>query len=125
MTPAPAERGDLAHVEIAARDGVTVATVTGEIDISNVGAIAEALTRLPNLALGLVVDLTAVVYLDSTGVSLLHDLALRLRRRSQRLLVVCPRNCPPRRTLELTGLPSHSELIDELDAALAQLAGSP
>ena len=59
--------GDLATVEIQDHDGVPVAAISGEVDISNVDDIARRLMTLPNLAPGLVVDLRMVVYMDSTG----------------------------------------------------------
>lgn len=101
---------------------MTIAAIAGEIDISNVDTIAAALTELPNLALGLIVDLAAVSYLDSAGVSLLHDLAVRLRRRSQRLVVVCPPAATPRRMLELTALGKHSPIVDDVAAGMGLLA---
>jgi len=59
-----------------------------------------------------------VDYMDSTGISLLHDLATRLRERSQQLIVVCPPGSPPRRVLELTGLITRTTVVDELAPAV-------
>jgi anti-anti-sigma factor len=112
---------DLADVRLYERDGVTVASISGEIDISNAATVRSALTDLPNLAHGLVVDLGEVRYLDSTGISLLHDLAGRLSQRSQRLIVVSPPDTPPRRVLELTALHVRAPVLDELDPAIAAL----
>jgi anti-anti-sigma factor len=112
---------ELAHVKLHDRDGVTVAAISGEVDVSNAGQVASALTELPNLAQGLVVDLHALEYLDSTGVSLLHDLAARLRQRSQRLIVVCPPDSVPRRVLDLTALRVRTPVLDELGPAIEAL----
>jgi anti-anti-sigma factor len=109
---------DLARVALEHRDGVMVATISGEIDVSSVDRIAASLTDLSNLAMGLVVDLRPVDYLDSSGISVLYDLALRLRRRSQMLVIVCPQGSPPRRILELTGLDSQAVVVDELEPAM-------
>ncbi|GAA4455602.1 STAS domain-containing protein [Phytohabitans houttuyneae] len=49
-------------------DGATVLTVTGEIDMSNAGALADALDRAPA---PVVVDMSAVEYLDSAGLAVL------------------------------------------------------
>jgi anti-anti-sigma factor len=119
--PFPAKT-DLARVDVQQRGEVTIATIIGEVDISNVDTIAATLTELPNLALGLIVDLAAVQHLDSAGISLLHDLAVRLRRRSQRLVVVCPAAATPRRVLDLTGLAKHSPVLEDLTAAIELLA---
>jgi anti-anti-sigma factor len=110
--------GDLARVDMQDHDGVPVAAISGEVDISNVDDITRQLMALPNFAPGLVVDLRLVAYMDSTGISLLHDLAGRLRERSQQLIVVCPPGSPPRRVLELTGLITRTTVVDDLAPAV-------
>jgi stage II sporulation protein AA (anti-sigma F factor antagonist) len=112
---------DLARVDIQDHDGVHVAAITGEVDISNVDDVTRRLISLPNFAPGLVVDLRLVTYMDSTGVSMLHDLAGRLRERSQKLIVVCPPGSPPRRVLELTGLITRTTVVDDLAPAVQTL----
>ena len=109
---------ELAEVTMEDRDGIAVATVSGEVDMSSVERVAAALTNLSNLAIGLVVDLCGVEYLDSSGISLLHDLAQRLRRRSQMLVIVCPPGSPPRRMLELTALDAHAVVLDDVERAI-------
>jgi anti-anti-sigma factor len=113
--------GDLAHVDLQDHDGVCVAAITGEVDISNVDDVARRLAGLPNHARGLVVDLQLVSYLDSTGISMLYDLANRLRERSQQLILVCPQGSPPRRVLELTGLVARTTVVDDLPPAVQAL----
>ncbi|QDC17408.1 STAS domain-containing protein [Rhodococcus ruber] len=51
-------------------DGATVLTVAGEIDMSNTDALARALDATDTLV---VVDLTAVDYLDSAGLAVLFS----------------------------------------------------
>ena len=63
-----------------------------------------------------------VTYLDSSAVSLLHDLAMRLRGRAQRLIVVSPQGTPPRRILELTALYTNAPVTDVLADAIKMLA---
>ncbi|MFD9099160.1 STAS domain-containing protein [Streptomyces collinus] len=57
-------------------DGTARLTVSGEIDMSNAGSLAQALDDHTG---PLVVDLTAVEYLDSAGLSVLFAHADRLR----------------------------------------------
>ena len=109
---------DLARVEFQDRHGVTVAAIVGEIDVSNAGEVAGAFADLSEVSLGMVVDLRELVYLDSSGISLLHDLALRVRQRWRPLIVVSPASSPPRRVLELTALDSHALILDELEPAI-------
>lgn len=54
-------------------DGAVVLAAAGEIDMSNAGAFAEALaeTRPAEAQSPVVVDLTAVEYLDSAGLAAL------------------------------------------------------
>ncbi|GAB3110070.1 STAS domain-containing protein [Streptomyces calidiresistens] len=56
-------------------DGRAQLAVTGEIDMSNIDTFARALDDAPG---PLVVDLTAVEYLDSAGLSVLFARAERL-----------------------------------------------
>lgn len=119
--PWPAHQHDLARVEFEDRDGVTVAAISGELDVSNAGEIAGAFADLSSVSIGLVVDLCRLAYLDSSGIAFLHDLALRLRQRWQRLIVVSPPSTPPRRVLELTALDSHTLILDELEPAIEAL----
>lgn len=82
----------LAAVTVSMLDGVPVARVQGEVDASNARSVCERLIEaVPNTALGMVVDLSATEYLDSSGVHTLFEVADALRRRQQQLhLVVAP-----------------------------------
>ncbi len=124
-TSAPSARPthDLARVEFDHRDGVTVAAISGEIDVSNASDIARAFADLSEVSRGMVVDLRELVYLDSSGISFLHDLALRVRQRWQPLIVVSPVSSPPRRVLELTALDMQTVILDELEPAIETLRG--
>ncbi len=112
------EAGDLATVTLADHEGVAVAAIAGEIDISNVEAVAEILHRLPNQAVGLVVDLTETNYLDSAAISLLHDLATRVAQRSQRLAIVCGQTSLPYRVLTLTDVHTRTPVLDGVPEAI-------
>jgi stage II sporulation protein AA (anti-sigma F factor antagonist) len=116
---------ELASVSAAEHaGGALVVTITGELDISNIDAVADVIYAQPNSEDGLVIDLSEVRYLDSSAVSLLHDLARRLRSRAQRLVVVSPAGTPPRRILELTALYLNAPIADLLEEALRQVGSS-
>ena len=51
-------------------DGTTVLAASGEIDMGNAPVLAAALGETPDR---LVLDLTAVEYLDSAGIAVLFD----------------------------------------------------
>ncbi|MFJ8196752.1 STAS domain-containing protein [Streptomyces sp. NPDC096152] len=65
-------------------DGTAVLTVTGEIDMSNSDSLAEALDATPGQV---VLDLTAVEYLDSAGLAVLFTRADRLEVIATDLLI--------------------------------------
>jgi anti-sigma B factor antagonist len=69
-------------------DGAVVLIVAGEIDMSNAGAFADALTEAVTGADGsrLVIDLTAVQYLDSAGLAALFAQADHIELRTGQLL---------------------------------------
>ncbi|WP_353940669.1 STAS domain-containing protein [Streptomyces sp. HUAS MG91] len=64
-------------------DGIVVLTAVGEIDMSNTTDLAALLDSTPG---PLVLDLTAVEYLDSAGLSVLFPHAERLELISNPLL---------------------------------------
>jgi anti-anti-sigma factor len=113
--------GELASVTAGEHGASLVVTISGEVDISNIDSIAEAIHGLPNTEEGLLIDLSDVTYLDSSAVSLLHDLAMRLRSRAQRMIVVSPPATPPRRILDLTALYVNAPVADALESGLRQL----
>lgn len=116
---------DLAHVTVREEQGIAIAVIAGELDLSNAAHIGLQLIDLPNRAPGLIVDLREVSYLDSTGLALLWDVSLRLRQRAQDLIVVSPPGSAPRLVLEMTGLHTRITMVDELGEALARLGGAP
>lgn len=112
-------------LRIEESDGVVVARLSGEIDLSNAHEAGNMLaTSIPNTVLGLVLDLTAVSYLDSSGVHLIFDLAERLRKRQQQVWVAVPEGAPIRRVLRIVELDSVVPVSATVDEAVAQIRGS-
>ncbi len=114
--PAPV----LARIERSERDGVSIVTAAGEIDISNVDLLRDAAMETPNHALGLVVDLSDARFIDSATVGLLFELQQSLARRSQGLRVVCPEGTPAERVLQMMSF--DSQIRAEPTAELAAQA---
>ncbi len=118
-------RDRIAGFEFEQRESVLVATVDGEIDSSNAAELRLALSeRLPSASSALVLDLTAVTYLDSSGIHLLFDLGRRLAARRQSLRLVVPEGAPMRRVLELCAVDGVAPMDRELEASLRALAES-
>ena len=97
-----------------------IARLKGEIDMTSAPGIRAMLARaVPNAAVGLVVDLSAVSYLDSAGMRLLFDVKRDLQHHRQRLRLVVPEDAPIQRTVEIVNLGGHVALHSTLTAALA------
>jgi len=95
----------LAEVALVRHGGVVVASLAGEVDLSNVSEIRRALVEgVTQETECLVIDLSDTAYLDSTGVRMLFDLAVRLQARRQALRLVVPDATIVRRVLVLTKL---------------------
>jgi anti-anti-sigma factor len=94
---------ELATIRREGDEDVIVVRVAGEIDMSNAANVAdEIMTQVSNEAVGLVVDLTDVSYLDSAGIRMLMELAKRLGWRGQILRIVAPSGSRSRHVLSIT-----------------------
>jgi anti-anti-sigma factor len=114
---------DMATVAIEDGDSdVVIARVAGEVDLSNASLVGDRLAAaVPNHALGLVIDLSATTYLDSSGVGLLFDLAARLRRRQQRLALAVPPESSLHRVLGIVDAGSAMPIAGASDEAVARI----
>ena len=102
-------------------DGVAVVAVAGEIDLTNADAMRAALEGTATLAV--VLDLSAVTFLDSSGIRAI-DLARRgLFGQERSLVVVSPGGTPSSWTLRVAGL-DPGLVVESVDAALATGASS-
>lgn len=112
----------LINVKVVEEEGVVVAQVSGELDLANSPATGDAIeANLAASARALVVDLTELTFLDSSGVAMLFRLVRRLGDHRQQLHVVAPGGEAVGRVLEIVefeyAAPVHSELEAALDAA--------
>jgi anti-anti-sigma factor len=107
-------------LDIRSEGDVVIATLTGEIDLANAKPIGSLVAgAIPNDATGLVLDLSAVTYLDSSGVHLIFDLAQRLGDRQQRLVLALPPDARIRRVLDLVNLDAVVAVEESAEAATA------
>ena len=109
----------LADVQFDVRDQVVVSTVTGEVDLSNATRICDAIGEAtPNTALGAVLDLSRVDYLDSAGIHLIYRLRENLRARGQQLMLAIPADSPVQDSLRLAGVTQYLLIAASVDEAL-------
>jgi anti-anti-sigma factor len=101
---------------------MTVAHVTGEVDMSNAAELTVSLRHAVGQgAPGLVLDLTETSYLDSSGLHCVFDLAKRLRDRGQRLHIVVPADSPLEPVISLMQVEALAPINRTVEDALAEL----
>jgi anti-sigma B factor antagonist len=99
-------------------DGYVVVSLAGELDLYNAHEVREALLECCAEAPDrLVVDLSAVKFIDSTALGVLIEARTRLANR-RGFLLAAP-GLETRRALEISGLDRHFSVHDSLDAALS------
>jgi anti-anti-sigma factor len=113
----------LVGLEIEERGVVVVAHVSGELDIAGASGTGERISEaVPTSARGLVVDMSALQFIDSSGIAMLFGLARRLSSRRQELRVVAPSGRAVKRVLDIVEFDRAAPVHDELEPALADIA---
>jgi anti-anti-sigma factor len=113
---------DEPEIAIDGDEEIVVARVVGEIDLASADSIGGELAgAIPNRALGLILDMSGTSYLDSSGISLVFELAERLRRRQQQLLLVVPESAPLRRVLRIVNAGGVVPIVATVEEAESQL----
>ncbi|MBA9003430.1 MULTISPECIES: STAS domain-containing protein [Thermomonospora] len=110
-------------VEHRVEQDVTVVKVTGELDVFSSPRLREKLLDVIDTGpVRLVVDLSDVTFLDSTGLGVLVGIYHRLRARNGTMSFVGA-NDRVRRVFHVTQLTKIFVLYDDLDEALAAERG--
>lgn len=106
-------------MELREEEGVVVAQVAGELDLSNSPATGDAIeAALPSSARALVVDFTRLTFLDSSGVAMLFRLVRRLGDHRQQLHVVAQEGEAVGRVLAIVEFDRAAAVHSGLDSAL-------
>ena len=93
------------QLEIVLDADLVVAKLRGDVDLTNADAIStRILEAIPHEASGLIVDLSAVRYLDSRGVHMLFRFVRRLRASSQKMAVALGEDSPIHALLKITNI---------------------
>jgi anti-anti-sigma factor len=110
----------LAELGVDGRDDVMVATLSGELDLSNVRDLTDALGQaVPAEALGLVIDMSDLRHIDSAGLRMVFDVRRRLGQRRQELVLAVPPGARIRDVLELAAVEQTVGVVADVDAAVA------
>jgi anti-sigma B factor antagonist len=92
-----------------------VVALAGELDMANAPAVSETLDALADIARPVIVDLSELVFIDSSGIH-----AIVSPRPRQTVVLVCPPG-NIQRVLSVTRLDRVLTLYETLDEALAEL----
>jgi len=116
---AVANEGDATPVAgVEERDGAVVVRLAGELDLYNAHAVREQLLaaaeRGPER---LIVDLSGLKFIDSTGLGVLIEARTHLPNR--RAFLLAAPGLETRRALEISGLDRHFSVHDSVDGAMA------
>jgi anti-sigma B factor antagonist len=98
-------------------DGRVLVVVRGEVDLFTAPQLHEALDGLDAGAREVVVDLSEVAFIDSTGLGVLIGVAKKLQSASGALAIVCPAE-KIRRIFQITGLDQVLAIHASRDEAL-------
>jgi anti-anti-sigma factor len=112
----------LADVHFDRLDGIVVAHVQGEVDMSNANELGAAIAaELGNAAMGVVVDLGEVSYLDSAGIQVVFELRARVQSRGQDIRLVVAPESPIESALDYADVPRTIGIAHTVAGALGEL----
>ena len=103
--------------EISEQQGASVVTFTGEVDLESSPAAREVLLKCLESTSKVIVDLSEVSYIDSSGVASLVE-ALQAAKKNGSQFALAAVSEPTRRVLELARLDKVFTLHDSVDEGL-------
>jgi anti-sigma B factor antagonist len=107
-------------VSTTEQEQLVVVTLAGEFDVYTVASFRTELERVGQIDRSVIVDLTDVTLLDSSGIGALVSLLNQARHDGGNVGVICP-HPPLRRVFEITGLRTAFVFGDDLDAVRSGL----
>jgi anti-anti-sigma factor len=115
-------------LEVSRQGDVVIARLDGEIDLANTPTVSAAvLEAVPNDAVGLVIDLSGVRYIDSVGIRMLFTFVRSLHASRQGMAIAVPPDSPVRNLLKITHLDEATAFRASIDDAIVALreSGTP
>jgi anti-sigma B factor antagonist len=102
--------------------GCAVVVAAGEIDLCAAAVLDEVLAEAAEVSDRIIIDLTDVTFLDSTGMKVMLDALNRNHHRQRGTLCLVGLSRAVYRVLEVTHLTSRFPVYASLRAAVAELA---
>lgn len=107
---------EILEVTTAERGGFVHVSLLGELDLSTVGKVQEELRRVEKSSPPtVVIDLSRVTFLDSTGLRCIVTADERARDEGRRLVIVRGPD-PVQRVFSITRLEERLEMVDDAAA---------
>jgi anti-anti-sigma factor len=107
---------EILHLDSEDRDGLVQIALRGELDLSSAAKLQEELRRVEATSPPvLVLDLSKLVFLDSTGLRCLVTADERAREAGRRLVIVRGPD-PVQRVFAITRLEERLEMVDDASA---------
>jgi anti-sigma B factor antagonist len=103
--------------EILQRQGTTVVALKGEVDLESSPAAREILLKCFESTSKVLVDLSGVTYIDSSGVASLVE-ALQAAKKNDSRFALASTSEPTRRVLELARLDKVFTMYDSVDEGI-------
>ena len=103
--------------EISEQQGASVVAFTGEVDLESSPAAREVLLKCLESTSKVIVDLSEVSYIDSSGVASLVE-ALQAAKKNGSQFSLAAASEPTRRVLELARLDKVFTMYDSVDEGL-------
>jgi anti-anti-sigma factor len=117
---------DSARVDLIRNGRVIVARMPVEVEITQTPLLRGQLVQaVENRDLGLVIDLTATEYLDSSGVNMLFELGEGLAARQLRMAVVMPEGGLVERVVSIVNLGSAMPIHRDIESAVDEIRDTP
>lgn len=104
---------DLVKIDVSSRGTDPLITVQGELDLSNTPLFRDVLDHIDSAPL-VVMDLSELTFIDSTGIGAIAQFGKRIRDASGTLYIVA-KHPAVRKVLSITSLDQHFPVVDSID----------
>ena len=117
---------DSVRVELIRNGRVIVARMPVEVEITQAPMLrAQLMQAVENRDLGLVIDLAATKYLDSSGVNMMFELGEILAARQLRMAVAMPPGGLVERVVSIVDLGSAMPIHGDTESAVDEIRNTP
>ncbi len=116
----PRRNNESLNVKSEVRDGATLVTPMGDVDLTASPVLRQELKRVQGTRPArLVVDLSQVPYMDSSGVATLVE-AMQIARKNSTKLVLCAMQPKVKSIFEIARLDTVFTIAPDVEKALSQ-----